>query len=263
MTTPDKPRYGTTTRLLHSDRLAGIEHGAVHKPLHLSAAFSQPSARELAAVFQGEKTGAVYARQGNPTGTALEAKVALLEDGRAAACFSTGMAAITAVMLSLLRAGDHLVCSRFLFGNTNSLMNTLQAFGVEVAFVDACDAANVVAAITPRTRMVFVETIANPATQVADLAGIGRACTDAGLVYVVDSTMTTPILCRPATFGASLVVHALTKGIGGHGNAMGGAVVDTGLFDWASFDNILPSYKKGPPANWGLLQIRKIGRAHV
>ena len=259
MTAAPPRRYAAATRLLHADRLAGVEHGAVHKPLHLAAAFSQASARDLAAVFQGEKAGSVYARQGNPTGGALEAKVALLEDARAAACFSTGMAAITAVMLSLLRAGDHVVCSRFLFGNTNSLMNTLQGLGIEVAFVDACDAARVAEAVVPRTRLVFVETIANPATQVADLAAIGRVCAQAGLVYVVDSTLTTPVLCRPAAFGASLVVHSLTKGIGGHGNAMGGAVVDTGLFDWTRFDNILPEYRKGAPAGWGLLQIRKKG----
>ena len=259
MTAPTPRAYGATTRLLHSDRLGGVEAGGSHKPLHLSAAFSYPTARDLAEVFQGIQSGPVYARQGNPTGAALEAKVTLLEDGKGTACFSTGMAAISAVFLSLLRSGDHVVSSRFLFGNTNSLMQTLLGLGISVSFVDATDVDTVGAAITPATRLVFVETIANPVTQVSDLEGIGRLCRERGLLYVVDGTMTTPVLMKARSVDAGLVVHALTKGFGGHGNAMGGAVVDTGLFDWSTFDNILPAYRKGPPASWGLLQIRKKG----
>ena len=259
MTAPTPRAYGATTRLLHSDRLGGVEAGGSHKPLHLSTAFSYPTARDLAEVFQGIQSGPVYARQGNPTGAALEAKVTLLEDGKGTACFSTGMAAISAVFLSLLRSGDHVVSSRFLFGNTNSLMQTLLGLGISVSFVDATDADAVRAAITPATRLVFVETIANPVTQVSDLEGIGRLCRERGLLYVVDGTMTTPLLMKARSVDAGLVVHSLTKGFGGHGNAMGGAVVDTGLFDWSTFANILPSYKRGAPATWGLLQIRKKG----
>jgi O-acetylhomoserine (thiol)-lyase len=259
MTTPPKRAYSALTRLLHADRLGGVEHGAIHKPLHVSAAFNYPSARDLVEVFQGNQAGHVYARQGNPTVNALEAKVTLLEDATGTATFATGMAAITAVFLALLRAGDHLVCTRFLFGNTNSLMQTLQALGVAVTFVDATAADNVRAAITPATRMVFVETIANPVTQVADLDGIGQVCKDAGLLYVVDSTLTTPLLMQGRDVAAGLVVHSLSKSIGGHGNALGGAVVDTGLFDWSGYANILPPYKKGPAQKWGLLQVRKKG----
>ena len=259
MTTPPKRAYSAHTRLLHADRLGGVEHGAIHKPLHVSAAFNYATARDLVEVFQGNQPGHVYARQGNPTVNALEAKVTLLEDARGTTTFATGMAAITAVVLALLRAGDHLVCTRFLFGNTNSLMQTLQGLGVDVTFVDATAADHVRAAITPATRMVFVETIANPVTQVADLDGIGRVCKDAGLLYVVDSTLTTPLLVRGRDIGAGLVVHSLSKGIGGHGNALGGAVVDTGLFDWSAYANILPPYKKGPAEKWGLLQVKKKG----
>jgi O-acetylhomoserine (thiol)-lyase len=259
MTTSAKRSYSANTRLLHADRLGGIEHGAIHKPLHVSAAFNYPTARDLVEVFQGNQAGHVYARQGNPTVNALEAKVTLLEDAKGTATFATGMAAITAVFLALLRAGDHLVCTRFLFGNTNSLMQTLQALGVAVTFVDATEADNVRAAITPATRMVFVETIANPVTQVADLEGIGRVCKEAGLLYVVDGTLTTPLLVQGRDVGAGLVVHSLSKSIGGHGNALGGAVVDTGLFDWTGYANILPPYKKGPADKWGLLQVKKKG----
>ena len=259
MTTPPKRAYSANTRLLHADRLGGVEHGALHKPLHIAAAFNYPTARDLVEVFQGNQAGHVYARQGNPTVNALEAKVTLLEDAKGTATFATGMAAITAVFLALLRAGDHLVCTRFLFGNTNSLMQTLQQLGVAVTFVDATEAASVRAALTPATRMVFVETIANPVTQVADLDGIGRVCKDAGLLYVVDSTLTTPLLVQGRDVGAGLVVHSLSKSIGGHGNALGGAVVDTGLFDWSTYANILPPYKKGPADKWGLLQVKKKG----
>lgn len=248
-----------TTRLLHADRLAGVEHGAVHKPMHTAATYSYPSASELIAVFQGQASGYVYSRQGNPTGASLENKLVMMEEARAAAVFSTGMAAISAVFLSLLKAGDHLVSSRFLFGNTNSLMQTLQGLGVSVSLVDATDVTQVEAACRPETRMVFVETIANPRTQVADLAGIGALCAQRGLVYVVDNTMTTPMLLQGREVQASLVVHSLSKGIGGHGHALGGAVVDTGLFDWSAYPHIAEPYRKGDPKGWGMTQIRKKG----
>ncbi len=254
-----QPTRGFTTAVLHSDREAGIEHGALHKPLHLSVAYGYRDARELAAVFQGRAKGYAYGRQGNPTAAALEAKVTKMEDGTATVTFATGMAAIGAVMLSLLRQGDHVVASQFLFGNTVSQLNTLAAFGAAVSYVDATDAAAVERALTPATRMVFVETIANPRTQVADLARIGALCAARGLIYIVDNTMTSPWLFRPKTVGASLVVNALTKYIGGHGNALAGSVTDTGLFDWTRYPNIADNYKGAAPALWGLTQIRKKG----
>jgi len=255
--TPEK--RGFTTSILHSDRDAPIEHGALHKPIHTSVAFGYRDAHELAAVFQNRATGYAYGRQGNPTTAALEAKVTAMEEGVATVCFATGMAAIAAALLALLKAGDHVVSSHYLFGNTNSLFGTLAAHGTPVTFVDATDARAVEAAITPATRLVFVETIANPRTQVADLARIGEVCKARGLVYVVDNTMTSPWLFRPRTVGASLVVNALTKYIGGHGNALAGSLTDTGLYDWTRFPNILDSYKSAKPALWGITQVRKKG----
>jgi O-acetylhomoserine (thiol)-lyase len=252
-------KLGLTTRILHADQLGGVEHGAVHKPMHTAVTFSYRSARELAAVFQGDKPGYVYARQGNPTGGALEAKMNLLEEARGSACFGTGMAAIAAIFTALLRSGDHIICSQFLFGNTASMLQTLSGLGVSVSFVDATQAASVAKARQANTRLVFVETIANPRTQVADLAGIGALCAQSGLLYVVDSTLTTPALFRPRDVRAGLVVHSLSKGISGHGNCMGGAICDTGLYDWTGFPNILDTYRKGDPAGWGLQQIRKKG----
>ncbi len=247
------------TRILHADRLGSVEHGAVLKPLHIATAYGYSTAEELTAVFQGERSGHVYGRQGNPTTQALETKISLMEDAVGTVCFATGMAAICSTMMALLRKGDHVVASRYLFGNTASWMNTLAELGCEVSLVDATEAAHVQAALRPETRMVFVETVANPRTQVADLEGIGKLCAQRGLLYVVDSTMSTPHLFQPKAVGASLVVHSLSKSICGHGNALGGSISDTGLFDWSRYPHLLAAYRKGPPAGWGLLQIRKKG----
>ncbi|GAB3359458.1 cystathionine gamma-synthase family protein [Giesbergeria giesbergeri] len=215
---------------------------------------------DLIGAFQGTyKGGYQYARQGTPTTAALESKITALEAGVGTVCFATGMGAIAATLLSLLRAGDHLVASRFIFGNTNSLLGTVEGLGIAVDKVNACSVEAVAAAIRPETRMVFVETIANPRTQVVDLEGIGQLCRERGIVYVVDNTITSPALFRPRSVGASLVINSLTKTIAGHGEALGGAVTDTGLFDWTVYPNLFSSYRKGEPKGWGLLQIRKKG----
>lgn len=259
------PHAATHSRALstdnvHSDRRFGVEHGGLHKPIHTSVQYGFDRVEDLIGAFQGTyKGGYQYARQGTPTTAALESKITALEGGVGTVCFATGMGAIAATLLSLLRAGDHLVASRYIFGNTNSLLGTAEGLGIAVDKVDACSAEAVAAAIRPETRMVFVETIANPRTQVADLEGIGQLCRERGILYVVDNTITSPALFRPRSVDASLVINSLTKTIAGHGEALGGAVTDTGLFDWASYPNLFPPYRKGDPKGWGLLQIRKKG----
>ena len=250
---------GFTTAILHSDRSRPIEHGSLHKPIHNSVAYEYADARDLARVFQGELPGFSYARQGNPTTTALEDKITAMEGGLATVVFASGMGAISSTLIALLRAGDHVVASRYLFGNTNSLFDTFQRLGISIDLVDATEVANVARALKPNTRMVFAETIANPRTQVADLAEIGELCNSLGIVYIVDNTMTSPYLFSPRRVHASLIINSLTKCVGGHGNALGGAVTDTGLFDWSSYPNIFDGYKKGDPARWGIWQIRKKG----
>ncbi|WP_020656858.1 cystathionine gamma-synthase family protein [Massilia niastensis] len=252
----DTPNYGFTTTILHNDRRKAIEQGSLHKPVHTSVAFGYGDARQLASVFQGKEPGFRYGRQGNPTVGALEDKISKMEDGVASLCFATGMGAIGALFQALLKAGDHIVSSSFLFGNTNSLWQTVAGQGVDVAFADATDVAGVEAALQPNTRMVFVETIANPRTQVADLARIGRLCRERGILYVVDNTMTTPYLFRPKAVGAGLVVNSLTKSIGGHGIALGGALTDTGLFDWSAYPNIAQNFRKQAPQAQGMAQLR-------
>lgn len=250
---------GFTTKVVHNDRQDSIEHGSLHKPIHANVAYGYDDARELAAVFQGAKSGYSYGRQVNPTVTALESKVTVMESGVASVCFGTGMAAIGTTMFALLRSGDHIVSSAFLFGNTNSLFNTFGQMEINVSFVDATSVDAVAAAVTEKTRVVFVETIANPRTQVADLARIGEFCAQHGLVYVVDNTMTSPYLFQAKEVGASLVVNSLTKYIGGHGNALGGAVTELGNYDWSTFPNIYPEYQGGEPTKWGITQIKKKG----
>jgi O-acetylhomoserine (thiol)-lyase len=252
-------KQGFTTTILHSDRRQTVEHGAVHKPLHVSVAYTYSDPEALVRVFQGEESGYVYGRQGNPTTNALETKITAMEGGIATACFSTGMAAISATFLALLRASDHIVASTYLFGNTNSLFGTLATLGCEVSFVDATKVDCVASAIQSNTRAVFVETIANPCTQVADLEKIGAFCVAKGLLYVVDNTLTTPYLFQPRDVGASLVINSLTKYISGHGDSLGGSVTDTGNFDWEKFPNIFESYRKSSPKLWGITQIRKKG----
>src|SRR5690606_24613991 len=149
--------------------------------------------------------------------------------------------------------------SKYIFGNTNSLLGTLANFGVEITLVDATDLAQVHAARRPETRMVSVESLANPGTFVCDLDGIGQWCAQEKLLYVVDNTLSTPWLCTGKSVQAGLVVNSLSKHIGGHANALGGAVTDTGLFDWSNYPNISEVYRKGNPASWGLTQIRKKG----
>lgn len=252
-------KFGFTTTILHNDRQKPIEHGSLHKPIHNSVTFAYGDARDLAAVFQSRQSGYRYGRQGNPTVSALEDKITQMEDAYGSICFATGMGAIGALFQALLRAGDHVVSSNFLFGNTNSLWQTVSGQGVDVSFVDATDVARVEAVLTPATRLVFVETIANPRTQIADLQRIGELCRQRGIVFVVDNTMTSPYLFQPKAVGASLVVNALTKSIGGHGNALGGSLTDTGLYDWSAFPNIAEVYKRNPPVQWGLAQLRAKG----
>ena len=259
LTMNDKTSYGFTTTILHSDRQKDIEHGSVHKPIHNSVLFGYKDARDLAQVFQGKQSGYRYGRQGNPTVSALEDKITKMEGGASSITFATGMAAIGAVFQALLRQGDHVVSSKFLFGNTNSLWQTAKMQGIELSLVDATDVAHVAAALKPETRVVFVETIANPRTQIADLKRIGELCRERGILFVVDNTMTSPYLFRPKAVQAGLVVNSLTKSIAGHGNVLGGALTDTGLFDWSRFPNIADNFRKQPAAPQGMAQIRAKG----
>lgn len=252
-------KRGFTTTLLHSNRLDKPEHGAMHKPIHTSAAFGYDDVQDLVDVFQNKTKGYAYSRQGNPTVSALEKKITQMEDGVSSICFSTGMAAISAFIIALIRKTDHVVASSFLFGNSRSVFQSFMELGLDFTFVDATDVENVHAALKPNTRLVFVETVANPATQVADLAKIGDLCAEKGILYMVDNTMTSPYLFQPKDVKATHSINSLTKYIGGHGNALGGSITDTGFYSYENYPNIYDVFKKGDAQTWGMVQLRKKG----
>lgn len=249
---------GFTTKIVHSDRLLNLEYGAVHAPIHNSVPYGFDDVQDLIDIFQG-KPGHAYARQSTPTIDALQHKIQQMDNGVATLVFASGMAAIVTTFLTLLKAGDHLICSRFLFGNTNSIMGTLQSYGIEVTLVDATNIDEVKAAQQNNTRMVFVETIANPVTQISALETIGDFCESQKLVYVIDNTLTSSYLFDATSVKASLIVTSLSKYVAGHGNALGGSVTDSGLFDWETYPNIFAGYQKGDSKMWGISQIKKKG----
>lgn len=248
-----------TTTLLHHDR-RNSTCGDIHAPIHTSVQYAFESAEKLIQAFEiSQNRRAVYARSGTPTVFSLEDKVTLLEGGVGTVCFASGMSALSATFFSLLNAGDHLVASRHLFGNTASLLRSLTRFGVQVDLVNPNDAREVQAALRPSTRMVFVESVSNPTTVVADLRGIGALCQQKGVPLVVDNTVLSPLLFQPKTVHAALVVNSLTKTLAGHGAGLGGAVTDTGCFDWTRYHNVADEYKRTDPSHWALIQIRKRG----
>lgn len=251
---------GFTTAQVHADRrLNTPEHGAVHTASTNSVLFEYQDAQGIVDVFQGKQAGHVYSRSSSASATALANQVNALEEGVGAVCFATGMAAISGVFLSLFKHGDHIIVSQYLFGNTRSLMDTLADFGMQISFVDVTCLESVREAYQPNTRAVFAETVANPVTQVADMAAIGRYCQERNILLMVDNTMTPPPLFSAKAIGAGLVVCSLTKYLGGHGNVLGGAVIDTGVYDWQQFEGIRPAYQVADTMQWGLTQIRKKG----
>lgn len=253
-------KRGFTTTILHSDRLSKPEHGALHKPIHTSVTFGYDEVEDLVEVFQNRKKGYAYSRQGSPTAAALEHKITQMEQGMATISFATGMAGITSTILALIRKNDHILASSYLFGNTRSVFQSFIDMGIDITFADATSVDHIRAGLKENTRMIFVETIANPATQISDLEKIGELCTEKGIIYMVDNTMTSPYLFNPVKVKASLVMNSLTKYIGGHGNALGGSVTDTGLFNWTKFPNIFEGFKSQvAPEALGVTQIRKKG----
>lgn len=251
---------GFTTRLVHADRLLNEpENGAVHHARSNSVLFEYKDIQGLVDVFQGRAAGHAYSRQSSSSINALQNILTEMEQGIGALTFASGMAALTTTMLTLLKQGDHLLMSQFVFGNTNSFADTLRGLGIEVTLIDVTDVKQVEQGIQPNTRAVFCETIANPVTQVADLVAIGQLCQQHKLLYIIDNTMTPAYLFDAKAAGASLTVSSLTKYIGGHGHVLGGVVVDTGLFDWSDYPNIFEAYKTAPTAQWGINQIKKKG----
>jgi len=229
---PDR-RYGFDTLCLHAGQIPDAQTGARALPIYQTTSFVFDSADHAASLFNLQTFGNVYSRISNPTVAALEERVAALEGGRAALAAATGMAAQMLALLTLAKSGDHLVAARTLYGGSYSQMAvTFAQFGIETTFVDSDEPAQFRAAVRPNTKALYVETIGNPQLNVVDIAEVATIAHEAGVPLVVDNTLASPYLCRPIEHGADIVVHSLTKYLGGHGTTMGGIVVESGKFPW-------------------------------
>ena len=207
---------------------------AVAVPVYQTVSYAFEDTQHAADLFDLKVAGNIYTRIMNPTNDVLEKRLAALEGGVGALALSSGMAAITAAVQTLAQAGDNIVSSSTLYGGTYNLFaHTLPRQGLEVRFADPRDPGSFARRIDARTRAVFCETIGNPLGNVTDIGALAAAAHAAGVPLIVDNTVPTPYLCRPFEHGADIVVHSLTKYLGGHGNSVGGAIVDSGRFDWA------------------------------
>lgn len=214
------------TLCVHGSGGADPQTGAISVPIYQSSTFAFKSAKHGAALFAGEEEGYFYTRLGNPTTAALEREMAFLEGGEAALCFSSGMAAISAVILNLCNSGDNLVSSDTVYGGTHNLYKeTLPKWNIQVKEVNATDLANVESAIDEKTRLVFIETPANPTLAIIDIEGCVKICKKHQIPLVIDNTFATPYLQRPIEMGADIIIHSATKYIGGHGDTIAGIVI--------------------------------------
>lgn len=217
-----------STRAIHSGYDSASANGSLTPPVYMTSTFAFDSVEQGADRFAGEAEGPIYSRLGNPTQSILETRLADLEEGEAALAMASGMGAISATFWTLLKAGDHVVADKTLYGCTFAFLeHGLKKFGVEISYVDCCDVGAVKAALTDRTRVVYFESPVNPTLRVMDIESISRVVHDycGDIRVIVDNTYCTPALQRPLTLGADLVVHSATKYLGGHGDLIAGAVI--------------------------------------
>jgi O-acetylhomoserine (thiol)-lyase len=228
-------RFGFRTRALHAGGTPDASTGARAVPIYQTSSFVFDDAADAANLFALQKYGNIYSRIGNPTVAALEERLASLEGGIGAVATASGMSAEFITFAALVGHGDHVVASGQLYGGTVTQLDvTLRRFGVDTTFVPSSDPADYAAAIRPETKVLYVETIGNPSGEIADIEGLAEVAHAAGIPLVVDSTLATPYLARPLEHGADIVIHSVTKFLGGHGTTLGGVVVEKGTFDWGN-----------------------------
>lgn len=235
MSAPKNLRFDTLA--LHAGQRPDSQTGARATPIYQSTSFVFDDSDKAASLFDVARAGHVYSRISNPTVGVLEERVAALEGGVGAVCTASGMAAIHLGITTIAGAGDHIVASHSLYGGTHNLLTyTLPRFGIETTFVDPSNPDAFAAAIRPNTKLLFAETIANPRCEVVDIPRVSGLAHEHGLPLMLDATLTTPYLMQAIKQGADIVVHSLTKFMGGHGVAVGGALVDGGRFRWEQSD---------------------------
>ena len=226
-----KPRFETLT--IHGGQSPDPATHSRAVPLHRTTSFIFRDTRHAADLFALKEPGYIYTRLGNPTQDILETRLNLLEGGEGALALASGTSAVFYAVINLAQQGDEIISAANLYGGTHTMFSSiLPQFGITVRFVNAERPEYFEAAITPKTRAIYVEAIGNPGLDVADIAALADMAHSHRLPLIVDSTFATPYLLRPIAFGADIVIHSLTKWIGGHGTAIGGIVVDSGRFDW-------------------------------
>ena len=224
---------GFNTLAIHAGAQPDPATGARATPIYQTTSFVFDDVEHAAALFNLETFGNIYTRITNPTQAVLEERVAALEGGTAALAVASGHAAQALVFHTLLEPGAEFVAARQLYGGSiNQFTHSFKKCGWEVRWADTTDPDSFRAALTPKTKAIFVELIANPGGIVTDLEKVAAVAKEAGVPFIVDNTLATPYLLRPKEYGADIVVHSLTKFLGGHGNSIGGAIVDCGTFDW-------------------------------
>lgn len=230
-------------------------------PIYMTTSYVFKDSAQAAGRFALTEPGNIYTRLMNPTTSVLEERLAALEGGVAALVTSSGSAAISYAVKNIARAGDHIVSSRNVYGGTYNLFDhTLRDQGIDTTFVDPSDPKNFEKEIKENTKLLYVETLGNPNSDVADIEGIAAVAHKHGIPLIVDSTFTSPYKLRPIEYGADIVVHSATKFIGGHGVAMGGVIVDGGNFDWTANDKF-PGLSKPNPSYHGIVFSTAVGRA--
>lgn len=245
-------KQGFDTIALHGGQQPDPTTGSRAVPIYQTTSYVFKDTDHAARLFSLSEAGNIYTRLMNPTSDVLEQRVAALEDGLAALAVASGQSAETISILNLAKSGDEIVSSTSLYGGTYTLFKyTLARMGIEAKFVDSNDPKNYAKAITPKTRCLYVETIGNPKLDVPDLEAIAKIAHDAGIPLVVDNTFGTPYLCRPIEHGADIVVHSLTKWLGGHGTSIGGIIVDSGKFDWKN--GKFPEFTEPDPSYHGMV----------
>jgi O-acetylhomoserine (thiol)-lyase len=248
----DAPSYGFDTLQIHAGSRPDPATGARQTPIYQTTAYVFRDADHAAALFNLQEVGYIYSRLTNPTVAVLQERIATLEGGVGAVCCSSGHAAQIMALFPLMAPGRNVVASTRLYGGTvTQFSQTIKRFGWSAKFVDFDDLDAVKAAIDDDTRAVFCESIANPGGYITDLDAISAIADAAGVPLIVDNTSATPYLCRPIEHGATLVVHSTTKYLTGNGTVTGGAIVDSGKFDWSASDKF-PSLSAPEPAYHGL-----------
>jgi O-acetylhomoserine (thiol)-lyase len=253
------PRFDTLS--LHAGQRPDPATGARAVPIYQTTSYVFDDTEHAAGLFNLERSGHIYSRISNPTVAVFEERMAALEGGVGAVATASGQAALHLAIVTLMGTGGHIVASSRLYGGShNMFVHTLPRFGIETTLVDPRNPVNFAKAITPRTRLVFAETLGNPGLEVLDLAAVADVAHGHGVPLMIDATFSTPYLCRPIEHGADIIMHSATKFIGGHGIAIGGVLIDAGRFNWAATDTF-PTLSKPYAGYHGLTFADEFGTA--